>query len=293
MHALALIVLITAACGRVGFAVHDGTDGGGDDGATIDACEAADWSSTITPLANLSVDGAEDWEPAVSPQGTTIVFASYRAGVGDSQLFVATRASPDDDFGPPEVIAGFGAVAGDTVFGPAWSIDGSILYFSNDSGSHEADYLGGTSFGPSRSSELPGFSVVFAGPDDVYATNQFVIDDYDLEHWTRVGAQWVEQPLPAAYRRSGMYENDGWPGFDRGRRQLYFEHEVNTEAFIVRVQLDQSGAVPATFDAQELAFLGNDLGDPDLSPDGLRMYVSSRRREGTDNDIYMFERACR
>lgn len=121
-------------------------------------------------------------------------------------------------------------------------------------------------------------------------TSSVIEDDYDLAHYTFDGAAWQSVTLPPAYNRSGVFLSDGWPTFDRARRELYFEHGDTAGAFIVRARLDASGAVPPAF--EPLAQLGDDVGDPDLSPDGLRMYTGSRRRAGTDNDIYMFERSC-
>lgn len=283
------VLMALAACGRVGFSSREG---GGD--AAIDAaidsppCTASEWSPTITRLVNISVDGVDDWEPAVSPDGLMIVFASYRSGTGDSELYYSIRANPDDDFPTPTPIPVFGAVPGIDVFGPAWSIDGKTLYFTGGM-PREVDYLGNGQFGTPRASGLPGDSVVFVTPDDIYSTLGSVINDYDLEHWTRSGTTWSKQPLPAAYNRIGALMGDGWPTFDHARRTLYFEHEEN-DGVIVRAALDAAGNLPPMF--ERLDQLGSDLGDPDLSRDGLRMYVGSRRRQGTDNDIYMFERSC-
>jgi hypothetical protein len=291
IRALALIAVL-GACGRVGFTTRDDSDPDASVDGAIDAprCEAAEWTNNAVPLANLNVNGADDWDPAVSPDGLTIVYVTYRNGI-EGELFVATRASIDDDFGTPALIPVFGSTTED-VFGPEWSIDGTKLYFTN-MGPKVATYLGNGQFGPPADSKIPTSQFVFGSDneDEVFGTEFFAIDDYDLSHYRLVGGMWVEQTLPPAYFRRGVGQNDGWPGFDRGRQEMYWEHDITGDSFLARARRsDADVALPASFDV--LTTLGNDLSDPDVSRDGLRMYVGSRRRAGTDNDLYMFERAC-
>ncbi len=285
-------IAVLGACGRVGFTAHGGSDLDASVDGAIDAppCEAAEWTNNAVPLANLNVNGADDWDPAVSPDGLTIVFVTYRAST-EGQLYVATRASIDDDFGTPALIPSFGSSTED-VFGPEWSIDGTTLFFTN-MGPQLAAYLGNGQFGPSADSKIPTNQFVFASDeeDEVFGTEFFAIDDYDLSHFKLVGGVWMEQTLPPAYFRRGAGQNDGWPGFDRGRQEMYWEHDVTGDSFLARARRSDAGVpLPASFEV--LMALGNDLSDPDISPDGLRMYVGSRRRANTDNDLYMFERAC-
>ena len=290
------LVLALAACGRVGFSERTDATGDSDatpgDGAGSDAtqCTVGDWSPSIVRLANLSVDDVNDWEPALPPDELTIVFSSYRNGP-DSQLFVATRATRAADFSAPVLIPGFGSLPGLDVFGPAWSIDGTQLYFTADGNKKMAPYLGNGQFGPVTGGDFAGDSPVFVSSDDLFATANPAFNDYELERYQRdLGGSWVQDTLPAAYNRTGAGNSDGWPTFDRPRRVLYFEHATPGTAIIARVALDSLGALPATFET--LDALGTDLGDPELSADGLRLYVGATRRAGTDNDIYMFERPC-
>lgn len=290
-----VLALALVACGRVGFSEHSDATGDNDapsgDGAGSDAtqCTVGDWSPSIVRLANLSIDGVNDWEPALPPDELAIVFSSYRNGP-DSQLFVATRATRTADFSAPVLIPGFGSNPGKDVYGPAWSIDGTQLFFTNDGFKKMAPYLGNGQFGAVTGGDFAGDSPVFVGPDDLFATANPAFNDYDLERYQRQSGSWVQQALPAAYNRAGAGNGDGWPTFDRPRRVLYFEHATPTAAVLARVALGQLGALPATFET--LDALGTDLGDPELSADGLRLYVGSSRRAGTDNDIYMFERPC-
>lgn len=198
----------------------------------------------------------------------------------DRMLLRAREFDGDSGYRPT-----FGAASETGVFGPAWSLDGTRLYFTKVSRKF-VEYRGNGQFGPEMESDVPADQFVFAGPDDVFSTSSVVLEDYDLARHRRVGGTWEVQTLPPAYFR---LLNDGWPEFDRVRQDLYWER-VDNGAFIARAHLDASGALPETFET--LDFLGDDLGDPDISPDGRRMYVSSRRSGGTDNDIYMSERPC-
>ncbi len=152
------------------------------------------------------------------------------------------------------------------------------------------DYLGGLEFGTPRTRQIPGESIAFIKDDDVLATAWVTENDYDLRRYIFNGTSWQPQALPPSYNRSGSGLNDGWPTFDLVAHELYFEREGGGATEIARVRVDADGGIPSTFEV--LTQLGMDVGDPDISRDGRRMYVSSRRRAGTDYDLYMFER-CR
>ena len=275
IRAVALAVLF-GACGRVGF------------DSTSEQCKPTVWSPELHLLENISVDDANDWEPTVSPDGLTIVWVTYRAS-NEGQLYVATRTSIEDEFSKTSIhlIPGFGSATTD-VFGPTWSIDGTKLYFTIDT-QRVAPYLGNGQFGAAMDSDIPVDQFTFAAPDEVFSTEFEALDDYDLLYHKLVGGNWVPQTLPAAYVRHGSNQSDAWPTFDRGRQDLYWEHD-ESGAYIARAHRDEGGPLPAQFEV--LTDLGDDFSDPDLSADGLRMYVGSTRREGTDNDIYMLERVC-
>jgi Tol biopolymer transport system component len=115
MRASALLVLLTAACGSV-------TPAGDDDDA--DAAPAADAAAPApdapgprcsptapfgppVPLTALNATPGSEDSPFLTPDELTIYFSSIRDdGLGDWDVYVATRESLADDFGDPELVPG-------------------------------------------------------------------------------------------------------------------------------------------------------------------------------------------
>jgi hypothetical protein len=81
-------------------------------------------------VPELNTDSVER-APGISADGLEIFFASERPdGIGELDLWRATRPSLDQPFGPPENVTELNT-ANDEVF-PRLSADGSILYFNYD-----------------------------------------------------------------------------------------------------------------------------------------------------------------
>lgn len=87
---------------------------------------------TPTKLTELST-GDGDSDPVVSPDGLTVYFTSYRkGGAGSSDIWVASRASTGDPFGPATNVAELNTAVAEW---PTWvSNDGCRLYFGSDRG---------------------------------------------------------------------------------------------------------------------------------------------------------------
>ena len=82
------------------------------------------------PATELNSD-SDERGPGISADGLEIFFASERpGGIGELDLWRASRPSLDQPFGPPENVTGLNTV-NDEVF-PRLSADGSILYFNYD-----------------------------------------------------------------------------------------------------------------------------------------------------------------
>lgn len=71
---------------------------------------------------------AEDVEPALSPDGLRLVFASKRGGNWD--LWLAERTAVDAPFGAPRVLAGYATGASERA--PTIAPDGAHIYFISD-----------------------------------------------------------------------------------------------------------------------------------------------------------------
>jgi Tol biopolymer transport system component len=101
------VLLAAAACGRVGFAPVS------DSGAAIDASLAdtnsaacASWGPFAAPIhvAELGSPTADDWDPSLTADGLLIVLYTIRpGGLGDFDLYAATRSSAQAPFEPPLV----------------------------------------------------------------------------------------------------------------------------------------------------------------------------------------------
>lgn len=147
---LAFILLLTSACGRINFdeRVLDGssprTDAAGNDGGQsrdtgVDDSDAdggmgdagsvpigVDAFTTTSRLTTINSPGI-DTSPTLTEDRRLILFASNR-GDGLYRLYQATRATVDDVFASPVVVAELDA--GEPVFSPSLSRDGLELYFA-------------------------------------------------------------------------------------------------------------------------------------------------------------------
>jgi hypothetical protein len=102
------------------------TTGGGD---LYRALRAGDAYPAAAPLAGITTAAAES-NPAISPDGTLLVFASEReGGLGGTDLY-ASR-SHDDAWSPAKHL---GAIVNSAFadFAPAFSPDGTYLFFTSE-----------------------------------------------------------------------------------------------------------------------------------------------------------------
>jgi Tol biopolymer transport system component len=72
----------------------------------------------------------EDIDPAISPDGRTLYFATDQGGGGGRAIWLAERASTADPFGAPGPLAEVAST--DSQFDPALSADGRELFFTRN-----------------------------------------------------------------------------------------------------------------------------------------------------------------
>lgn len=115
---------------------------------------------TATQLANINVTTANDWDPAVTSNGQTIIYGTTRTSGNGTDLYVASRGSTAADFGTPGVLANVNSLADDDAQ-PFITADDQELWFSSNrsggSGMHDIyrSTKSGSAFGaPIRVTEL-------------------------------------------------------------------------------------------------------------------------------------------
>ena len=287
----ALCLVLLVGCGRIGF--DDTVLGdGGTDGPGLDAPPAcATFGPWSTPRRQVALSTAdEDWEPVIHPAGLAIVY-SFKAGATSGDLLFATRPSTTADFGTPMRIFDT-----DVEFGPAWSKDGTQLYFTRYDGATLATLVatyGGGTFGPASIAITPpgSFSIETTSSGlELFYTKEKGTFDYDIHHATRTSTTmpWTEDGLLSALVRNGMAE--GWPSLDEVNQTLYLESDGPTQADLAMTTRTAPGAPfgPLT----TITELGEG-GDPDIAAGGLTIAFASRRPGGAgSNDIYISTRTC-
>lgn len=120
----ALVLGLATACGRLNFATNDAAS----DSAPPDAPDLGPWG-TPAPLASLDTL-MDDSDPDLRGDGLEIVFHSMRAGgLGGYDLYHATRASTDVDFGAAAPLASLNTSG--TEGWPSLTGDGLSILFSD------------------------------------------------------------------------------------------------------------------------------------------------------------------
>jgi hypothetical protein len=294
MGRLALLLSI-AACGRLRFDVRElGGDGAVDaPGDSGPACSYGPWS---TPLLVAGIESSSnDWDPAIHPDGQTLVFASDRVGgINTNKLFISTRQG--GSWSAPTAITALNAA---NASGADWNDAGDVLYFVSDQSGgslgYTSAYAGGV-FGPPAL--IPGLeSVEMFGPAISH-------DERELFFTTLLPTQIMEASRASAAASWGNVHtvseldagpSDGWPTLSRDGLTIYFEstRTGNGDIYMAsRSALGQPFAAPTL--VSELSEGPSDTdGDPDLSRDGLTIYMSSTRPTGVGaNDMYVATRMC-
>jgi hypothetical protein len=290
--AIAWIAMVTVAgCGRIYFEPVAADAPAANDDA---GCTFTPWTNVV---AQAALNGASDeWEPALSPDGLSIAFVSY---TGTAGLYAATRPSRTVAFALPRMLAELSTAS--VEHGPAWSGDGSKLYFTRESGPAqpmEATYLGNATFASPTNAALPTNGHAYAVSADeleVFMTNEQA-SDQDLGHATRTttASPWQLDTLVDGFNRVGPL--DGFPALDEARGDLYYAYETGagTDAILVVAHRAQRGA---SFGPAEpvsgLEVTGAITGDPSLTADGLTLAFASTRPGGAGaSDIYLATRTC-
>ena len=290
---VAMVAMV--ACGRVGFDERSASVP--PDTATTDTtCDP--WSAPRRQVALATA--AQDWDPALSPDGRMLVFGSDRLGPG-RKLFLATRPSLTADFDAPRQLDELDGGTTSIEYGATWSADGKRLFFARSDTTFEhlaASFdSGNNAFDTPAVADLPeGDSWAFTIDDrEAFFTLNPMPDDYDLGHAARDGSgEWVRSPLLDGFNRTGPSgAAEGWPSFDDIHQTLYIEADLDGVSVIATTKRTMRGAgfEPALTPVLEL---GDGASDPDISRDTTTIVFGSTRPGGAGaNDLYVSVRSCR
>lgn len=224
-------------------------------------------------------------QPALSPDGATLVVSTIVTGRG-GDLYVATWDASANAFVNPQPIDTVNTTA-DDVF-PAWSADGTVLYFASDAGLMRSAVSPGPTFGAAvPSSEFAAVGAV--------RHLRFTWDDLDVFFWDDT------PKLRHAHRAS---RNDTWLDASGDLAMLdepvidERDPAIDAEALRIIYSLDDTTLREASRPDRNAAFGNSQVIDgtgtmsvyePDLSRDGLRLFFTMS--SGTDR-VYTRTRTC-
>jgi len=277
MSVVRLGLLVLVGCGRVAFDER-AVDGAMGDGAAA-TCERGPWKDVTRQLALVTPNN--DWEPAISPDGLEVVYGLSLPPTS-SRLMFSVRGSRTATFDPPVEIVGLG----NQPYAPSWSPDGTKLYYRtlDDDVSHVARYLGGGQFSDVQLIEVaPACQnfVLTRDENEIFCTTYVATTEARVGWFERagLGAPWIAQVLPAGVNEMAGNTFNGWPGFDEGRQDLYWERHEDPDSAIYVVHRESADA---PFGAPRKVTELGAAADPDVSADGFTMVLSVSGPDGYD-----------
>jgi Tol biopolymer transport system component len=305
------VALAAASCVKAGFDATRGpalsshrearaTDSRLTDRAPDAACKLGLFSPAVN-LASVNTDASE-YSPSISTDGLTLIFGSPdRPGAaGNGDLWIATRASTSDAFGPPAPMALDTAVwEGD----PDLSFDGRVVYFDRGpAGSGARDLYVATrdsAQGPFTGAALVpgvsgegydgGASISADGLELFFTSDRAGRNDIWVARRTSDNAPFSTPELVEGVNSASA---DGFPSLSGDGLTLYFETDRGGQIQIWTATRATKGA-PFTGAAPVAAVnsAGSD-GDPEISADGRTLYFTSDRAGKGGYDIWFAVRSC-
>jgi hypothetical protein len=279
-----LSLVLCSACGRIDFDAQP-------DGTTTASCSP--WGN-VQSLDALE-SSANDWAPALSPDGLALVFDSGRGASED--LYISMRTSTTGAFGAPTPIANLNT-ANLQEFGASW-VGTSIYYSWFDASSAMggmlvAPYLGNGTFGAAQTAPPTPGSQISESADglELFTTRNPAAMVYYVEHDTRASAGSTWQADTSLMYATPGSDVTGWPSYDEPRNTLYFERTVSGQPTDI-VSVTRSDASSAFGPVTVVDTIGTANGDPEVSKDGTTLVFASSRTGGVGLfDLYMATRVC-
>jgi dipeptidyl aminopeptidase/acylaminoacyl peptidase len=296
-----LLLMTCAACGRLDFGEVSqvGDDAAPpNDGQVVDGhipvCSA--WS-TPAPIANLETVN-NDWEPALSPDRSSLVFSRQPATGGVDSLFVATRAQSGGFNQATTLTANVVQLTTDA--GPAWSPDGKQLFFVSDRIAQDAmrlyviDVTAGQ-FGPAAevpelaSTYVEGPAISNSGLELFYGDG---ITNSQMWRATRqtTASPWVVDRL---LDELNSPQGDGWPSLSPDDLTIYWESDrdsvTGTIYAATRPSIGARFGHPAPVAELDT---GTAEGDPDWFSETELLMAATRTDSVGGSDLYLSNRTC-
>ncbi|MBL0219945.1 MAG: PD40 domain-containing protein [Myxococcales bacterium] len=303
MRSVALIAML-GACGRIGFS--DRTGGEVMPDATPDAgdrcaAEQVDLGPFGTPtlISAASATASSEDDPEPSDDGLELFFASDRAGgLGSADLYVLTRATPQAPWSAPVLVTALNSPSYENT--PELSEDGLTMWLV----SSRPGGVGGEDIWVStRATRSAGWTP----PINVTELNSTQLDRGPTVFAGGL-AMWLHsdrQPPQGFYETSRASTSAPWstptrtagpPGI-RGwlspcGLELYFQRDPGMGTLLDLFVARRASTAEAFGAPRRLDDLSSTDYDQDLrlSPDRHHAYFSSRRSNGTDDELYEVSR---
>lgn len=283
-----VVVVALAGCGRCDFDLNSQPD--------------TPLGPFGTPIAVSELNDTDvDDDPSLTGDMLEIYFDSARVGgLGNGDIYVATRASVDVPFSAPRLVSELASPADDT--SPDVTSDGLTMYFSSARVAGDRDLFvstrpdrGSTWSPPARIEELttstPEISAVeSADRTRLYFSTSRASTSQDIYLATRavVGAPWVVDGPVMSLAEPTAGESQHW--INANETIIYISSDRPTSGLLhiwkaTRASRDDAFGTPEL--VTELTSEAEDS-DPWLSPDGHTIYFASKRLG--QYDIFMATR---
>lgn len=299
----AAILVMSCACGRIGFAPGSDAAMSGDVDARDDAgmIDAPCTAPFMTPsLVTATATAAHEWGGALSADGLELYFGSDRGGGGGGfDIYRSTRASHSAAFGMPALVSEVATGANED--NPFLTSDGLELWFDR-----AGEIMRATRVDLQSAWQAPQpVAEINSGANDVAAMVRddllavyFASDrtpssgNIDLYIATRA-------TIGDAFGAPVSLSTINTPSFDccphvgeRGAQLLFTTYSLVPGNTIGVVALDAMGLPTGPVSPAQLDDVGEEI-DVFETPDGKLRGYSYRAMQGTgDFDLYLMERSC-
>lgn len=235
-----------------------------------------------------------DWGPAISDDGLTLYFSSFRGGNED--MYVATRGSPDATWNAAQPLAEL-AAPGDEEGNVSVSTDGLTLYWGQHKLWRSTRQSREDSWRPAELLLDEGNGLTeLQGPDisyddlSLYFTANISATDRNLFVMKRTSSSSAFGP-PAPVDGANSTDEDAWSATSPDELELYFSSgRLGTSMLFMATRASRSDpwGTPAPI-------LGGrtDIFDADLSSDYRSLFIATQGADSLGGyDLYVATRDC-